>query len=91
MFVQSLDIKCRNMDIVFKIFGNRCKMLKNIMLKNIKEDKLMKVKKYFGKGVMKCLNVLALLLVMQTANSACIWVAHQPKFPEAANKFKFKM
>lgn len=45
--------------------------------------------KKFGKGIMKCLNVLALLLVMQTANSACIWVAYQPEFPEAANKFKF--
>ncbi len=54
-----------------------------------KEDKLMEVKKIFGKGVMKCLNVLALLLVIQTANSACIWVAHQPKFPEVANKLKF--
>ena len=49
----------------------------------------MKVKKIWGKGVMKGLNVLALLLVMQTANSACIWVAHQPEFPKAANKFKF--
>ena len=47
----------------------------------------MEVKK-IGKGVMKCLNTLVLLLVMQTANSACIWVAHQPEFPEAANKFK---
>lgn len=36
-----------------------------------KEDKLMEVKNFLGKGVMKCLNVLALLLVMQTANSAC--------------------
>lgn len=53
-----------------------------------KEDKLMETKKNLGKGVMKCLSVLALLLVMQTANSACIWVAHQPEFPEAANKFK---
>ena len=49
----------------------------------------MEVKKFFGKSVMKCLNVLALLLVIQTANSACIWVAHQPEFPEAANKFKY--
>lgn len=55
----------------------------------IQEDKFMKVKKIWGKGVMKGLNVLALLLVMQTANSACIWVAHQPEFPKAANKFKF--
>ena len=48
----------------------------------------MKVKKNGGKGVMKGLNALALLLVMQTANSACIWVIHQPEFLEAANKFK---
>ena len=53
-----------------------------------KEDKRMETKKNLGKGVMKCLSVLALLLVMQTANSACIWVAHQPEFPEAANKFE---
>ncbi len=33
-------------------------------------------------------NVLALMLVMQTANSACIWLAYQPEFPEEACKFK---
>lgn len=49
----------------------------------------MEAKKILGKGVMKCLSVLALLLVMQTVNSTCIWVAHQPEFPEAANKLKF--
>lgn len=49
----------------------------------------MRVKKFFCEGVMKCLNVLALLLVIQTANSACIWAAYQPEFPEVANKFKF--
>lgn len=49
----------------------------------------MKIKKVLENGVMKCLNILALLLVVQTANSACIWVAHQPEFPEAANKLKY--
>ncbi len=49
----------------------------------------MKVRKKWGKDVMKGFNALALLLVIQTANSACIWVAHQPEFPEAAKKFKF--
>lgn len=53
------------------------------------EDKSMKTIKNWGEGVMKALNALALLLVMQTANSACIWVAHQPEYPEEANKFKF--
>jgi len=38
--------------------------------------------------ILKFLNVFALLLVVQTANSACIWVAHQLKFPEAATKFR---
>ncbi len=50
----------------------------------------MGVKEVLGKGIMRCLNILALLLVMQTANSACIWVAHQPEFPEVANKLKLK-
>ena len=45
--------------------------------------------KQIGQGVIPCLHTLALLLVMQTANSACIWVAHQPEFPESANKFKY--
>lgn len=48
----------------------------------------MRVKKGWGNGVIKCLNFLALLLVMQTANSACIWVAYQPEFPEEANRCK---
>ncbi|MCI5729926.1 MAG: cyclic lactone autoinducer peptide [Eubacterium sp.] len=30
-------------------------------------------------------NSLALLLVAVTANSACLWYFHQPKFPEEAN------
>ncbi len=33
-------------------------------------------------------NCLALVLVAQTANAACIWTFHQPEFPEAANRFK---
>ncbi|MBQ5561027.1 MAG: cyclic lactone autoinducer peptide [Lachnospiraceae bacterium] len=35
-------------------------------------------------------NLLALMLVMQTANSACIWVAHQPEFPKEAEKYRNK-
>lgn len=34
------------------------------------------------------LNSLALMLVAQSANQACMWFFHQPEFPEAANKFK---
>lgn len=51
----------------------------------------MKVYKFLGKVVMKCLNLVAMVLVMQTANSACIWVAYQPEFPEEAYKFKFRI
>lgn len=49
---------------------------------------MMILKKNFGNGIMALVNAVALLLVRQTANSACIWLAHQPKFPEEANRFK---
>ena len=49
----------------------------------------MEAKKNFGKGIMKCLNVLALLLVMQTANSLNISVASKPELTETATKLKF--
>lgn len=52
------------------------------------EDKKMMLKKNLGKRIMILVNTVALLLVMQTANSACIWLAHQPEFPEEANRFK---
>lgn len=42
-------------------------------------------KKLLGAGV---LNSLALLVVIESANSACWWMIHQPEFPEAAEKFK---
>lgn len=48
----------------------------------------MMLKKNLGKRIMILVNTVALLLVMQTANSACIWLAHQPEFPEEANRFK---
>ena len=43
------------------------------------------LKRLMSAGV---LNSLALLLVFQSANQACMWFFHQPKFPESANKFK---
>ena len=43
----------------------------------------MKLRKLIS-GMMSCMNALAMLLVMQTANSACIWIAHQPALPEEA-------
>ena len=48
----------------------------------------MKEKKWFKKGFIGCINALALMLVIQTANSACVWVVHQPAFPEEAKKFQ---
>lgn len=32
---------------------------------------------------------LALIIGISTSNSACLMVFHQPKEPEAMNKFKF--
>lgn len=46
----------------------------------------MTVKKFLSRGIMGMVNAFALLLVRQTANSVCIWVAYQPEFPEEANK-----
>lgn len=56
----------------------------------IKEDKMMMVKNFLGKRMFTLANVVALMLVVQTANSACIWLAHQPEFPKEANIFKRK-
>lgn len=46
------------------------------------------IKKKCWKRIMGMINAFALLLVMQTANSACIWVAYQPEFPKTAERFK---
>lgn len=48
----------------------------------------MKLIKLLSDKIYECLDAVALLLVAQTANSACIWVAHQPEFPEEANVYK---
>lgn len=47
----------------------------------------MRIKKFLSKGIVGCFNALAMSLVIQTANSACIWLIHQPEFPEEAKKF----
>lgn len=48
----------------------------------------MKVEMLIYQKFLGFINVLALLLVKQTANSSCAWVFHQPEFPDEANKFK---
>ena len=48
----------------------------------------MKLKRMLKKVALGWANALAMLMVMQTANSACVWVVHQPEFPEEANKLK---
>lgn len=34
------------------------------------------------------LNALALMVVIQNVNAACVWLDHQPSVPEEANRFK---
>lgn len=51
----------------------------------------MKILKTFSNKIIVYINALTILLVRQTANSACIWVAHQPEFPLEANQFKNKI
>jgi len=46
-----------------------------------------KLKKCFKNGLMSCVNALAMLMVIQSANSACLWVVHQPEFPREAKAF----
>lgn len=43
-----------------------------------------KIMKYFG----VIMNSIALMLVVQSANTACVWIFHQPEFPEEANKYR---
>jgi len=45
-------------------------------------------KKNFLTKLLGIFNCIALVLVAQSANIACVWVFHQPEFPEAANQFK---
>lgn len=48
----------------------------------------MKLKRMLKKIMLGCVNAMAMMMVVQTANSACVWVVHQSEFPEQANKFK---
>lgn len=32
-------------------------------------------------------NVLAMVLVIQTSNAACLWMFNQPEYPEEARKY----
>lgn len=48
----------------------------------------MKLKRMLKKVALGCANALAMLMVVQTANSACVWVVHQPEFPEEAKKLR---
>lgn len=48
----------------------------------------MEAKKSFSVRSLEKCNAFALKAAASTANSACLWLCNQPKFPEAANKFK---
>lgn len=48
----------------------------------------MKRKKFFIWLSAGVLNSLALFMVSQSANQACMWFFHQPKFPESAYRLK---
>lgn len=46
----------------------------------------MKGKKVFN--IMKLLDIVAIALVVQTVNTACLWTYHQPEIPEKALKYR---
>jgi len=55
------------------------------LIKNEGEKNM--IKKIYSKlGILA--NCMALLMVVQSANTACGWIVHEPRFPEAANKYK---
>lgn len=45
------------------------------------------MKKIILKGL-RCVNALALLAVIQSVNSTCVFYYHQPSMPERALKYK---
>lgn len=47
----------------------------------------MNLKRMLKKVALGCVNALAMMMVVQTANSACVWMIHQPEFPEGAKKY----
>lgn len=58
---------------------------KNVKFMKNKGEKMFK-KIYSKLGIIA--NCMALLMVIQSANTACGWIVHEPKFPETANKYK---
>lgn len=45
-------------------------------------------KKLTGEKVLGTVNVLALAMLVYTANTACMWAHHQPKAPEGLERFR---
>ena len=78
-------IALKNAKIAHKTYKNcrnYCRMQKTVICfrKKMLKKLLLKI------GALA--NCMALVLVMQSANTACGWIVHQPKFPEDANKYK---
>ena len=44
--------------------------------------------RYLLKKIIKLCNVIALLMVIQSANSTCTFYINQPKYPEKAKKYR---
>ena len=59
---------------------------KNERMKKTKEGLI--VKSNIFKKLIGVLNVVVMGLIIQSATSTCIWVLHQPKFPEEAEQIR---
>lgn len=56
-----------------------------------KEEKKMKKLSTILKGkmnLMHALNVMAMAMLVYTANTTCLWAEHQPETPESVRKFR---
>lgn len=47
----------------------------------------MKTNSLLGKKLAECINSLAKATVIESANSTCVWLAHQPQFPKEAEYY----
>lgn len=47
----------------------------------------MKIKFKFLSKIFVGMNFFARAFVVQSANTACIWIYHQPEFPKEAKKY----
>ena len=78
-FMQKLTFKLQKSTLILK------KIIRNIKFRNEGGDLMKKFK--ISDKMLAVANVLAMVLVIQTSNAACLWMFNQPEYPEEAKKY----